>query len=78
VREQVVNSRNLQEERFLADKDIHCNAQMTPKLLALHCELNEARQALLKTAMERLNLSAVPTIGSSKSHVQLLILMAVR
>jgi magnesium chelatase family protein len=58
VRERVVNARKIQEDRFLQTKEIHCNAQMNPKQLVQYCELNEAGQALLKTAMERLNLSA--------------------
>jgi len=58
VRERVVKARKIQEDRFLSTKEIHCNAQMNPKQLVQYCEINEAGQSLLKTAMERLNLSA--------------------
>mgnify|MGYP000919445061 FL=1 len=39
-------------------KEVHCNAQMTSKLIRKFCQLDEAGVALLKNAMERLGLSA--------------------
>lgn len=58
IRERVVKARQIQEERFVPWADVHCNAQMTSKLIREFCALNEAGTAILKTAMERLNLSA--------------------
>ncbi|HQI89593.1 MAG TPA: YifB family Mg chelatase-like AAA ATPase [Tenuifilum sp.] len=58
IRERVVKARQIQEERFVPWADVHCNAQMTSKLIRQFCLLDEAGTAILKTAMERLNLSA--------------------
>lgn len=45
-------------KRFKEYEGLHCNAQMTSKILKEHCVLNDACLALLKTAMEKLSLSA--------------------
>lgn len=58
IRERVVRARQIQEERFVEWKEVHCNAQMTSKLIRKFCQLDEAGMALLKNAMERLGLSA--------------------
>jgi magnesium chelatase family protein len=58
IRERVVNARKIQEERFQNDKGVYCNAQITTKLLRLHCKLDDTSRNLLKTAMEKLGLSA--------------------
>lgn len=58
VRERVVRARKIQEERFADVPDIHCNAQMTARHLREFCPLDDDSTALLKTAMERLGLSA--------------------
>jgi magnesium chelatase family protein len=58
IRLRVIAARLIQSERFKEDKNVHCNAQMRTKDLKTHCELNEAGNALLKNAMERLGLSA--------------------
>ena len=58
IRERVIRARQMQEERFKEHTDIHCNAQMTSKLLAKHAQPDENGLKLLKNAMERLNLSA--------------------
>ena len=58
IRERVVRARQIQEERFVEWKGVYCNAQMTSKLLRKYCVLDDAGTALLKTAMERLGLSA--------------------
>ena len=57
-RERVSRARQMQEERFKEFPDIHCNAQMTSKLLATYAQPDENGLKLLKNAMERLNLSA--------------------
>jgi magnesium chelatase family protein len=57
VRERVIKTRAVQEERY-ADSDIHCNAQIPSRELRELCKIDETGQALLKKAMERLGLSA--------------------
>lgn len=57
VRERVVNARKIQAKRF-EGTNIYCNAQMSSKQLKIYCKINEAGNQLLKTAMEKLNLSA--------------------
>lgn len=58
VRARVVEARKIQALRFAKNAGIHCNAQMTSKLLRKHCEIDPDGQAIMKTAMERLGLSA--------------------
>ncbi len=58
IRQRVVKARQIQEERFVEWKGVYCNAQMTSKLIRKFCVLDDAGTALLKTAMERLGLSA--------------------
>ncbi|MEY2828934.1 MAG: hypothetical protein RIQ33_792 [Bacteroidota bacterium] len=58
VRERVIKARLIQEERYKTNAEIHCNAQMSSKMLKEICVINAAGQTLLKTAMERLGLSA--------------------
>jgi magnesium chelatase family protein len=58
VRGRVMKARLLQEARFEKNKGIYCNAQMTKQMINQHCEIDQAGQALLKRAMERLGLSA--------------------
>lgn len=58
IRERVSQARNIQIERFSEYKDIHCNAMMPSQMVKEQCAINESGKALLKTAMERLGLSA--------------------
>jgi magnesium chelatase family protein len=58
IRERVTKARKVQSERFLEYPNIHYNAQMGVKQIREYCKLEEASLQLLKTAMERLNLSA--------------------
>ena len=53
-----MKARQVQEERFIEWKGIHCNAQMSSKLIRKFCQLDEAGTALIKNAMEKLGLSA--------------------
>ena len=57
IKERVIKARKIQTERF-KNHTIHYNAQMGPKELDLYCTLDEPSKALIKTAMDRLNLSA--------------------
>jgi magnesium chelatase family protein len=58
IRERVVRARNIQMQRFTENEGVHCNAQMSAGLLRHVCQINESGMALLKTAMEKLGLSA--------------------
>ncbi|MDR1698631.1 MAG: YifB family Mg chelatase-like AAA ATPase [Prevotellaceae bacterium] len=58
IRERVIKARKIQEIRFKDKKEVHCNAQMSSKDLRTYAILDDAGNALLKTAMNRLNLSA--------------------
>ncbi|QAA82968.1 ATP-binding protein [Aequorivita sp. H23M31] len=58
IRERVAQARKIQSERFIMFENIHYNAQMGVKQIRQFCKLDEASLQLLKTAMERLNLSA--------------------
>src|SRR6185369_2176429 len=58
IRERVVRAREIQSERFKDQKNIYCNAMMPSNMVKEICVINDAGRALLKTAMERLGLSA--------------------
>ena len=57
IRERVVKCREIQQKRF-AGMPIYCNAQMDTKLIRKYCVLDEECGQILKTAMEKLGLSA--------------------
>jgi magnesium chelatase family protein len=58
IRKRVTASREIQSERFIDFENIHYNAQMNVKQIREFCKLSEESKTLLKTAMEKLNLSA--------------------
>ena len=58
IRERVVIARQVQEHRYKNMENIYCNAQITTKLLRTVCKIDDTGQTLLKTAMDRLSLSA--------------------
>lgn len=58
IRERVIRARAIQAKRFEDQKDVYCNAQMSPETVRKICRINEAGQLLLRKAMERLGLSA--------------------
>ncbi len=58
IRERVIKARHIQEERFNDFKDIHCNAQMSERMIHRYAEPDDKSIELLRTAMERLSLSA--------------------
>ena len=58
IRARVVRARQTQQRRFADRPGITCNAQMDPRSLDEFCRLDDRSRALLKTAMERLSLSA--------------------
>jgi magnesium chelatase family protein len=58
IRARVIEARQIQEKRFEGMKGIHCNAQMSARILRKICILDDACNVILKNAMEKLGLSA--------------------
>ena len=58
IRKRVRAARDIQTNRFKEADTVHYNAQMNTKQIRKHCVLDEPSKQLLKTGMERLNLSA--------------------
>lgn len=58
IRERVIKAREIQTQRYKETPGTYANAQMSSKQLREICVINQAGDALLKKAMERLNLSA--------------------
>ena len=58
IRKRVTAAREVQVARFRESVNTNYNAQMTVKQIQKYCALDETSKTLLKTAMERLNLSA--------------------
>ena len=58
IRERVIRARQIQEQRFAHEPGVHCNAQMTSRLLQQYAQPDERGRAMLQSAMDRLNLSA--------------------
>jgi len=58
IRTRVQDAREIQLERFKDLNDLYANAQMETKQLKDHCRLDKESNELLKTAMEKLGLSA--------------------
>ncbi len=57
IRERVVKARAIQTERF-SGTGIHCNAQMTPKMVRQYCQPDAQAEQQLRMAMELYGLSA--------------------
>lgn len=58
IRERVIKARQIQNQRFAAEKDVYCNAQMSSRLMRRYCQLDDASQNMIRFAIERLGLSA--------------------
>lgn len=58
IRHRVMAARKIQEERYKEFKYIHCNAQMTERMLQTYAQPDPASMEMLRLAMERLSLSA--------------------
>ncbi|WP_421874554.1 YifB family Mg chelatase-like AAA ATPase [Marinoscillum sp.] len=58
IRDRVIKAREIQKERFKETPEIFNNAMMGSNTTKEMCKINEAGKTLLKTAMERLGLSA--------------------
>ena len=57
IRERVIHARQIQAQRF-SGTIVHCNAQMTSKMMRQYCTLDTQCNNMLRIAMERLGLSA--------------------
>ncbi|HZY81416.1 MAG TPA: YifB family Mg chelatase-like AAA ATPase [Cyclobacteriaceae bacterium] len=58
IRDRVIAARLSQSKRFSDHGDVHCNAMMSSNMVKEVCGITESGRKLLKTAMERLGLSA--------------------
>ena len=58
IRKRVIAARQIQTERYKDSKLIHCNAQMTDRMLHEYCQLDEQTTTLLHNAMTKMSLSA--------------------
>ena len=58
IRERVIAARAIQTERYKDVPGIHCNAQMTEKMIHEYAEPDDESLDLLREAMQRLSLSA--------------------
>jgi magnesium chelatase family protein len=58
IRNRVNEARKLQTQRFKNSKNTHYNAQMSSRQIRKYCFLDQESSSLLKSAMERLSLSA--------------------
>jgi magnesium chelatase family protein len=57
IRKRVTEFLEIQSERLIAFENVHYNAQMNVKQIRKFCKLSEYSLTLLKTDMEKLNLS---------------------
>ncbi|MBX2816373.1 MAG: YifB family Mg chelatase-like AAA ATPase [Saprospiraceae bacterium] len=58
IMERVQYARDAQQRRFEGQAQVYCNAQMSSTMVHEICQLSQAGRTLLKTAMQRLQLSA--------------------
>lgn len=58
IRERVIAARQIQEQRYKDIKGTHCNAQMTERMIHQYAEPDADSVEVLRSAMERLSLSA--------------------
>jgi magnesium chelatase family protein len=58
IRERVEKTRTIQENRYEKTSGMYCNAQMQKREIENYCQLDENGKSLLKTAMDKMGLSA--------------------
>lgn len=58
IRGRVISARAIQDARFSKTNSLHYNAQMSPNMVRNICKIDAAGQNLIKSAMEKLGLSA--------------------
>ncbi len=58
IRERVIAARTIQANRFAHLKNVHCNAQMTSKMIRTYCKISDDAMEVLRYAMNKFGLSA--------------------
>lgn len=58
IRKRVIAARAIQNARFSKEKDVHCNAQMSSRLIAKYASPDAEGLKILRDAMTRLDMSA--------------------
>ncbi len=58
IRRRVIMARAIQTERFKHNPNLHCNAQMGPKQMAIYAPLDETCKGILRDAALKLDMSA--------------------
>ncbi|PIQ16980.1 MAG: magnesium chelatase, partial [Flavobacteriales bacterium CG18_big_fil_WC_8_21_14_2_50_32_9] len=58
IRARVIKAREIQEQRFKENEGVHANAQISSKTIKEICQIDAVGTQLLKTAMDKLGLSA--------------------
>ncbi|MDE6628341.1 MAG: YifB family Mg chelatase-like AAA ATPase [Muribaculaceae bacterium] len=58
IRERVEKARAIQNRRFAGEKNVHCNAQMTPRMIARWARPSDEAMQILEQAMVRFDMSA--------------------
>ena len=58
IRERVVAARAIQSARFKDEPGVHCNAQMSSRLLQRYCALSAESMGILRRAMDSYDMSA--------------------
>lgn len=58
IRDRVIDARLIQDLRFSEHVNLHYNAQMSPNMVRNVCKIGSTGQSLIKSAMEKLGLSA--------------------
>lgn len=58
IRSRVIRARQIQQERFKGERNVHCNAQMTSRLIAQYVKLDAQSIDKLRTAITRFKMSS--------------------
>ncbi len=58
IRARVIKARNIQAERYKNEPQIHCNAQITSRLMRQYCALTDDCMAIIEQAMTHYGMSA--------------------
>nr|MBD5377361.1 YifB family Mg chelatase-like AAA ATPase [Bacteroides sp.] len=58
IRDRVVRARAIQAERYAAEPAVHCNAQMTTRMLQTYARPDDKAMEVLRTTIEKFDMSA--------------------
>ncbi len=58
IRQRVIHARAIQERRYADSPEVHCNAQMTTRMLRQYARPDDAAMEILRTTIERFDMSA--------------------